>query len=156
MLTYYPAIGGWFVAFRRKYLMGFSDTLDGRGGDSAKAAETFLPLIPTTPRKAKLTGICGNFFIFFSFPTPPKITNCQTNRTGFLFAALHGQLADLPNGRGNFFLSPMHGIIPTIFENAKNGRKKTGNLFLISCLSVSSYPAAIFSFWLMDMFIVKI
>ncbi len=97
-----------------------------------------------------------NGFNFFSFPTPPKITNCQTDRTGFLFAALHGQLADLPNERGNFFLSPMHGIIPTIFENAKNGRKKTGNLFLISCLSVSSYPAAIFSFWLMDMFIVKI
>ena len=97
-----------------------------------------------------------NGFNFFSFPTPPKITNCQTDRTGFLFAALHGQLADLPNGRGNFFLSPMHGIIPTIFENAKNGRKKTGNLFLISCLSVSSYPTAIFSFWLMDMFIVKI
>ena len=69
-----------------------------------------------------------NGFNFFSFPTPPKITNCQTDRTGFLFAALHGQLADLPNGRGNFF----------------------------SILSVSSYPAAIFSFWLMDMFIVKI
>ena len=125
MLTYYPAIGVWFVAFRRKYLMEFSDTLDGRGGDSAKAAETFLPLIPTTPRKAKLTGICGNFFIFFSFPTPLKITNCQTDRTGFLFAALHGQLPDLPNGRGNFFLSPMYGIIPTIFENAKNERKKS-------------------------------
>ena len=54
MLTYYPAIGGWFVAFRRKYLMRFSDTPVGRGGDSAKAAETFLPLIPTTPTKGKM------------------------------------------------------------------------------------------------------
>ncbi|WP_303331003.1 hypothetical protein, partial [Bacteroides acidifaciens] len=34
--------------------------------------------------------------------------------------------------------------------------QKTGNLLLISCSRVSSYPAAIFSFWLMDMFIVKI
>ena len=25
---------------------------------------------------------------------------------------------------GNFFLSPLHGIILTIFQNAKNGRKK--------------------------------
>jgi len=56
--------------------------------------------------------------------------------------ALHGQLADLPNGRGNFFLSPLHGIILAIFQNAKNGRKKTGNLFLISCLGVPFHVAA--------------
>ncbi|RKJ48980.1 hypothetical protein D7X25_20155 [bacterium 1XD42-8] len=68
-------------------------------GDFAKAGETFLPLIPTTPRKAKLTEICENF----SLP------------------ALHRQLADLPNGRGIFFLSPLHGIIPGIFQNAING-----------------------------------
>ncbi len=36
-----------------------------------------------------------------------------------------------------------HGIIPTIFQNAKNGRKKTGNLFLISCLGVPFYVIAI-------------
>ena len=36
----------------------------------------------------------------------------------------------------NFFRFPLHGIIQAIFENAKNGRKKTGNLFLISCLGV--------------------
>ena len=36
------------------------------------------------------------------------------------------------------FLSnpPLHGVILAIFENAKNERQKTGNLFLISCLSV--------------------
>ncbi|EFC97368.1 hypothetical protein CLOSTHATH_04471, partial [Hungatella hathewayi DSM 13479] len=32
----------------------FSDTLDGRGGDSAKAAETFLPLITYKPTKSKM------------------------------------------------------------------------------------------------------
>ena len=39
-------------------------------------------------------------------------------------------------GEGNSFYPPLHGIILAIFENAKNGRKKTGNLFLISCLGV--------------------
>ena len=68
IFAYYPAIGGWFVAFRRKYLMEFSDTLDGQGGDSAKAAETFLPLIPTNQRKAKWTLICKKFP---SLPTKP-------------------------------------------------------------------------------------
>ncbi len=38
-------------------------------------------------------------------------------------------LADLPKGRENFFLSPLHGIIPATFENAENGRKRTGNFF---------------------------
>lgn len=33
----------------------FADTLDGEGGASANFAAVFLPLIPTTPRKAKLT-----------------------------------------------------------------------------------------------------
>ena len=60
--------------------------------------------------------------------------------------ALHGQLADLPNKRENLFQSPLHGIILTIFQNAKNGRKKTGNLFLISCLGVPFYVAAVIQF----------
>ncbi len=41
----------------------FADTLDGEGGASANFAAAFLPLIPTTPRKAKLTEICRNFFL---------------------------------------------------------------------------------------------
>ena len=57
--------------------------------------------------------------------------------------ALHGKPVNLSNGRGNFFLSPLHGIILAIFENAKNERKKTGNLFLISCLGVPFYVAAV-------------
>ena len=44
------------------------------------------------------------------------------------------------------FYPPLHGIIPTFFENAKNGRKKTGNLFLISCLGVPFYVAAVIQF----------
>ena len=47
---------------------------------------------------------------------------------------------------GNLFLSPLHGIILTIFENAKNGRKKTGNLFFISCLGVPFHVAAVIQF----------
>ena len=46
----------------------------------------------------------------------------------------------------NFFLSPLHGIILAIFENAKMG-KKTGNLFLISCLGVPFYVAAVIQFF---------
>ena len=64
----------------------------------------------------------------------------------FFSSALRGQPADLPNEKGNFFLSPLHGIIPAIFQNAKNGRKKTGNLFLISCLGVPLYVAAVIRF----------
>lgn len=41
----------------------FADTLNGEGGASANFAAVFLPLIPTTPRKAKLTEICENFFL---------------------------------------------------------------------------------------------
>ena len=64
------------------------NTFSAASGDFAKAAAIFLPLLPTTPRKAKMTVIYGNSF-----------------------------------------LSSLHGIILAIFENAKNGRKKTGNLF---------------------------
>ena len=48
---------------------------------------------------------------------------------------------------GNFFLSPLHGIILAIFQNVKNGRKKTGNLSLISCLGVPFYVAAVIQFF---------
>jgi hypothetical protein len=37
----------------------------------------------------------------------------------------------------------LHGIILAIFENAKNGCKKTGNLFLISCLGVPLWRMAV-------------
>ena len=50
-------------------------------------------------------------------------------------------------GEGIFFYPPLHGIILAIFENAKNGRKKTGNLFLISCLGVPFYVAAVIQFF---------
>ncbi len=38
-------------------------------------------------------------------------------------------------------------IILTIFKNAKNGRKKTGNLFVISCLNVPFYVTVVIQFW---------
>ena len=59
-----------------QFLRGYSCLC---GVDSASYAVIFLPLLPTTPRKAKMT---------------------------------------------------------VIFQNAKNGCKKTGNLFLISCFNV--------------------
>ena len=101
--------------------MEFSDTPGGRGGDSAKATETFLPLIPTTPRKAKLTEIFGNFFIFLSFPTPPKIKNCQTNKTHFLFARPPRTACGFAKRERRFLSNPpLHGVILAIFENDKN------------------------------------
>ncbi len=46
----------------------FADTLDGEGGASANFAAVFLSLLPTTPRKAKMTEICGNFPLFLTKP----------------------------------------------------------------------------------------
>ncbi len=45
------------------------------------------------------------------------------------------------------FYPPLHGIILAVFQNAKNERKKTGNLFLISCLGVPFYVAAVIQFF---------
>ncbi|MCR2026044.1 hypothetical protein [Anaerotruncus colihominis] len=117
--------------------MEFSDTLDGRGGDSAKAAETFLPLIPTTPRKAKMTEIWGNFFIFLSFPTPPKIENCQTNKTNFLFARPSRTACGFAKRERRFFLIPLCAAQYWQFlKMPKMSAKKQEIFFLISCLGV--------------------
>ena len=80
-----------------------------------------------------MTVICGNFppifyktsqagmvEIFESFFLPPStdcLRNCQTEEN-------------------ISFYPPLHGIILANYENAKNERKKTGNLLLISCLGV--------------------
>jgi len=67
---------------------------------------------------------CENFF---RPPSTDSLRICQT-------------------GEEISFYLPLHGIILAIFENAKNGRKKTGNLFLISCLGVPFYAAAVIQF----------
>ena len=41
------------------------------------------------------------------------------------------------------FKNARNGSVPAVFQNAKNARKKTGNLFLISCLGVPFYVAAV-------------
>ncbi len=111
------------------------NTFSAASGDFAKAAAIFLSLIPTNQQKGKWTLICRNSphslqhhaspnrreFVKISF-RPPRITSGFTKRE-----------------RGFLSISPLHGIIPAIFENAKNGCKKTGNLFLISCFSVLRY-----------------
>lgn len=62
------------------------------------------------------------------------------------------QPANLPKERGNYFLSPLPGMIPMIFKMSKMGAKKTGNLFLVSCLGVPFYTTAViliaFGVWL--------
>jgi hypothetical protein len=67
--------------------------------------------------------------------------------------------ADLPNGRGNFFLSSLRGIILAFLQNAQNGRKKQETFsynmlsrkawqrLLISCLGVPSYVTAVIQFF---------
>ncbi len=82
---------------------GFSG---GWGGDSANSAAVFFPL--SQLRSARK--------IWQSFPE-------------FLFVLSLQHLTKRAEIYRNSFLSPLHGIILTIFKNAKNGRKKTGNLF---------------------------
>jgi hypothetical protein len=48
------------------------NTFRAASGDFAKAAETFLPLIPTNPQNAKWTLICGNFPLFLTTPHKPE------------------------------------------------------------------------------------
>ena len=52
--------------------MEFNDTLNGRGEDSSKAAETFLTLIPTTPCKNAQNGRKKQeiFFLIPCFSVP--------------------------------------------------------------------------------------
>lgn len=93
----------------------------------------YFSLIPTKPNKAKMTEVFGNFLIFFSFPTPQKNQKLP-NRAGDFFS-----LASTDNSEFCQLQKPIssfRGIILTIFKNAKNGRKKTGNLFLISCFGM--------------------
>jgi hypothetical protein len=52
--------------------MEFADALDGWGGDSANAAETFLPLIPTNQQKEKWTLIYKKFLSLPTKPHKPK------------------------------------------------------------------------------------
>ena len=72
-------------------------------GEFAKVAAIFLPLIPTNQQKAKWTLICRNSP---SLPTTPHKLEQAGIYENFFSPTLHGQLADLPNGRGKFFLSP--------------------------------------------------
>ena len=74
-----------------------------------------FPLIPYNTTQARIGGNLRKFL----FARPP--------RTACGFAKREREFLSI---------SPLHGIILAIFENAKNGRKKTGNLFLISCLGV--------------------
>jgi len=48
------------------------NTFSAASGDFAKVTAAFLPLLPTKPRKAKMTVICGNFPLFLTKPHKPE------------------------------------------------------------------------------------
>ena len=48
------------------------NTFSAASGNFAKAAAIFLPLLPTTPCKAKMTEIYGNFPLFLTKPHKPE------------------------------------------------------------------------------------
>ena len=63
-----------FIAynFRNPSVWDSVNTFSTASRDFAKAAAVFLPLLPTTPRKAKMTVICGNFSLFLTKPHKPE------------------------------------------------------------------------------------
>jgi len=70
------------------------NTFSAASGDFAKVTAVFLPLLPTTPRKAKMTEICGSFFYFlFARHNTGDFSKCQKwtqkNRKPFLISC-HG------------------------------------------------------------------
>ena len=109
------------------------NTFSAASGDFAKVAAIFLSLIHK-PAKRKMDVDLRKF------PLYSLQHHASRNRREFAKNSFRPSSTDslwiCQTGQGISFYPPLHGIIPTIFENAKNGRKKTGNLFLISCLSV--------------------
>ncbi|MEH2929729.1 hypothetical protein VSQ48_07430 [Candidatus Ventrimonas sp. KK005] len=106
----------------------FADTLDGEGGASASLCGDISSPNTYNTTQNKNDGDLRKFLHFLFIPYTTK--NLKTTK----------------QGRGISLYPPLHGIILAIFENAKNGRKKTGNLFLISCLGVPFYVTAVIRF----------
>ena len=87
-----------------------------------------FPLIPYKTTQARIGGNFEKFLHSPFIPTPPKIENCQTKSVSCF---------------------PFRGAIRRFFKNAENKRKKTGNLFMISCFGVPFYVAAVIQFFCM-------
>ena len=109
-------------------MWAFADTLDGEGGASASLCGDISSPNTYNTTQNKNDGDLRKFLHFLFIPYTTK--NLKTTK----------------QGRGISLYPPLHGIILAIFENAKNGRKKTGNLFLISCLGVPFYVTAVIRF----------
>lgn len=93
-----------------------------------------FPLIPSTERAGLLPALRQNLPLYY-LTTHGKEKQAMFCGISFrVFLTGIDQRAEIYR---NFFLFSLHGIILTIFKNAKNGRKKTGNLFLISCFCVA-------------------
>jgi hypothetical protein len=122
------------------------NTFSAASGDIAKAAAIFLPLLPTTPRKAKMTEICGNFFTFLSVPTPPKIENCQTKQVGFSFACPPRTACGFAKQEREFISVPLAWYNTDNFSKCQKWTQKNRKPFLISCLGVPFYVAAVIQF----------
>ncbi|MDE7333148.1 MAG: hypothetical protein K2O16_13125 [Lachnospiraceae bacterium] len=105
-----------------------ADTLDGRVWDSVNLCGGISPTNTYNTMQSKNDGDLRKFLHFLFIPYTTK--NLKTTK----------------QGRGISLYPPLHGIILAIFENAKNGHKKTGNLFLISCLGVPFYATAVIQF----------
>jgi hypothetical protein len=69
LFAYYPSCGGVFVALCENFPL---NTFSAAGGDFAKAAAIFLPLIPTKLKKEKWTLIYKNFSLFLTTPHKPE------------------------------------------------------------------------------------
>jgi len=122
------------------------NTFSAASGDIAKAAAIFLPLLPTTPRKAKMTEICGNFFTFLSVPTPPKIENCQTKQVGFSFACPPRTACGFAKQEREFLSVLLARYNTDNFSKCQKWTQKNRKPFLISCLGVPFYVAAVIQF----------
>ena len=71
----------------------------------------------------------------------------KLTKAGFSEETLVGNASSFTktNDKGKFSANP--STIRRFFKNAKNKRKKTGNLFMISCLGVPFYVAEVIQFW---------
>ena len=106
------------------------NTFSAASGDFTKAAEINSPPTTYNTTQSKNDGDLRKLLHFlFSSHTTENLK--LPNKTGgiFLYLLSTDSLRICQTGEGISFCSPLHGIILAISENAKNGRKKTGNLF---------------------------
>jgi hypothetical protein len=93
-----------------------------------------------------MTEICGNFFTFLSVPTPPKIENCQTKQVGFSFACPPRTACGFAKQEREFLSVLLARYNTDNFSKCQKWTQKNRKPFLISCLGVPFYVAAVIQF----------